>query len=157
MLVEVRIMEGKLDHIHRLLDSLREEIKRKVYMQISHERYKDYAWGGAGVIVTKEPPPSEGVSSHFQSSVIYVVTPYANEAGWLFHKLWEAFKPILDHMSKFTFFERLAQAILQYQKSLEGKREQTDDLLDAVLDESYAILDDIRHGKLKVSAIVFHS
>ncbi len=152
-------MKNEIHDVQVLLKALEVEIRRETYAEIPYEsleEYKDYGWGGAGVIVTKESPPVDEASSDFRR-VRYIVTPHANEVGWLFRGLWQAFKPILDHMSKHIFFERLADAVLQYQESRAGKPEDVKALLNAVLSEGNNILDDMKKGSFSAPPIVSHS
>ncbi|MDQ2805480.1 MAG: hypothetical protein M3Z04_00950 [Chloroflexota bacterium] len=150
-------MENEISDVRVLLDALRVEIRRGSYTHIDYgslDEYRAHGWGGAGVIVTKEPPPREASSDW--RSVYYAVTPHANEVGWLFRGLWAAFRPLLDHMSKQPFFERLATVIPKYQESRKGKPENAGELLTIVLNEAYNILDDIQKGTFDTLALVFH-
>jgi hypothetical protein len=106
-------------------------------------------WGGADVIVTSiEPTPSTGDS--FYPEPRYVVTPNAKVLSRLFYSIRDAFKNIDDFsLLKIEFFGRLANAALRYQSRLAGSSEKSKDLLQAVLHEAFAMLDEMEEGSFK--------
>jgi hypothetical protein len=106
-------------------------------------------WGGADVVVTSiEPKLSTGDS--FYPEPRYVLTPNAKVLSRLFYSLRDAFKRIEDFsLLKIEFFGRLANAALRYQLRLEGDSEKSKDLLQAVLHEAFAMLDEMEEGSFK--------
>jgi hypothetical protein len=107
-------------------------------------------WGGADVVVTSiEPTLSTGDS--FYPEPRYVVTPNAKVLSRLFYSLRDAFKKIDDFsLLKIEFFGRLANAALRYQSRLAGSSENPRNLLQAVLHEAFAMLDEMEEGSFKI-------
>jgi hypothetical protein len=107
-------------------------------------------WGGADVVITSIiPTPSTGDS--FYPEPRYVVTPSAKVLSRLFYSLRDAFKKIDDFsFFKIEFFGRLANAALRYQSRLAGSSENPKDLLQAVLHEAFAMLDEMEEGSFKI-------
>jgi hypothetical protein len=106
-------------------------------------------WGGADVAIRAQPPkrpPDDG----FGSGPRMVVTPHSHHLTWLVYQLRDAFydQRLLDHVTKFEFFGRLANAALRYQSGCEGA-EVRSDLLFAVLHESCAMLDELEDGSFQ--------
>lgn len=55
------------------------------------------------------------------------------------------FRPLLDHVSKFEFFGRLANAASRYQAQVQGNETERD-VLGVVLHEAYSIMDELSAG-----------
>lgn len=100
-------------------------------------------WGGADVVITSQQPQNQGGGFYLEPR--YVVTHSAKQLSWLFVQLRDVFSDLYDSASKIEFFGRLANAALRYQNKCEGNEKQYD-LLVAVLNEAYFILDDMREG-----------
>ncbi len=100
-------------------------------------------WGGADVVITSHPPQVQGGS--FYPEPRYVVTPSAKQLSWLFVQLKDIFSDLYDSASRIEFFGRLANAALRYQNYCNGNEKQYA-LLVAVLNEAYAMLDDMKEG-----------
>jgi hypothetical protein len=100
-------------------------------------------WGGANVVITSQPPQKQ--VEGFYPEPRYVVTHSAKELSWLFVQLRDVFSNLYDGASKVEFFGRLANAALRYQSRYKGNEKQYD-LLIAVLNEAYSILDDMKEG-----------
>jgi hypothetical protein len=76
-----------------------------------------------------------------------MITRHASQLSWLLTQLWEAVRPHMDHQSKFEFFGRLASTANRYLDQA-GERENPHDLLTAVLQEAFAIADEVDSGRL---------
>jgi hypothetical protein len=100
-------------------------------------------WKGADVVITAQLPQKQ--DGGFYPEPRYVVTPSAKQLSWLFIQLRNIFSDLYDGASKIEFFGRLANAALRYQNRCEGNEKQYDLLL-AVLNEAYLILDDMKEG-----------
>lgn len=74
---------------------------------------KSPEFGGAGVIISKEPRDTGDT---------VVVTEFSHELSWLFEKLRDLFysENRLDYLSKIGFFSRLADAAIKADKSSAG-------------------------------------
>lgn len=101
-----------------------------------------HEWGGADVVITSASLQNQ---ESFYPKPRYVVTPNAKQLSWLFIQLRDIFSELYDSASKIEFFGRLANAALRYQHRCGGKEIQYD-LLVAVLNEAYDILDDMKEG-----------
>jgi hypothetical protein len=100
-------------------------------------------WGGADVVIKAQLHHKQGGSFYPQPR--YVVTHSAKQLSWLFGQLRDIFGDLYDSASKIEFFGRLANAALRYQNRCNGNEKQYD-LLVAVLNEAYSILDDMKEG-----------
>ena len=84
---------------------LEERIVRKSYMHELVMTKSVVKWGGAGVVITT-------TSLDHESSDYVLVSPFASEIAWYFDEvkniLYES--NLMDHLSKFTLFKRLAAA-----------------------------------------------
>jgi len=101
---------------------------------------KAKAWGGAGVGITRRPQKSN--PDDFYPEPRWVVTPFVNELSWLFEQLWEGFRPLLDHVTKFEFFGRLGNAANRYHETA-GPDASVRGLLNAVLAKAWSIAAEI--------------
>ena len=100
-------------------------------------------WRGADVVIISQAPQTQG--GGFYPAPRYVVTRSAEQLSWLFVQLRDIFSDLYDSASKIEFFGRLANAALRYQNRCRGNEEQYE-LLAAVLNEAYSILDDMKEG-----------
>lgn len=106
-------------------------------------------WGGADVGITSRPPKPWDEES-FYPKPRYVVTPNAKPLSKLFYDLRDAFREMLDSCSKIEFYGRLAMAALNYQGGLQGKPEDTTELLKAVFHEAQAMLVEMEQRNFQV-------
>ena len=67
------------------------------------------AWGGADIVICATPP-AVATAQSFYPDPRYVVTPYVQELSWLFGALRDAFTGSMNHLSKYEFYGRLADA-----------------------------------------------
>lgn len=104
-------------------------------------------WGGADVVITKEPKSATG--GGFYPDPRYVVTVHSLELSWLFDALKRAFyaEERLDGCSKIEFFGRLANAA---NRLLHRTPHPTAHLLcAAVLHEVFAIYEEMEEGRFQ--------
>jgi hypothetical protein len=110
-------------------------------------------WGGADVVLTSIVPTASNGES-FYPEPRYVVTPNAKVLSRLFYSLRDAFNKIDDFsFFKIEFFGRLANAASRYQSRLAGSSENPKDLLQAVLHEAFAMLDELEEGSFNLLPI----
>ncbi len=96
---------------------------------------KSRLWGGAGVVISTTPPePYTGRS--FYPNPLYVVTPHVRELSWLFQELGSAFSGAIDHVTKFEFYGRMAEAANRYSGSTQVVLQTLQGLLTSVLAEA---------------------
>jgi hypothetical protein len=108
-----RAMRSDIDAVWQKLELISEDIDREAYR--TTRQHGESGWGGAGVVFTKDPPGTPRDAS-FYPDLRHVVTPFANDAAWLLKKLRDVFSraALIDSLSKFEFFGRLASAGLRY-------------------------------------------
>ena len=138
-------MEIEIAAVRRKLEGIEDEIRRGVFRTI--QKPETEGWGGAGVVFTnRQPARSKG--QEFYPEPKYVVTPHADEAAWLLHKLRDLFSGagLIDSCSKIEFFGRLADAALRYQKHARDEEKATL-LLAAMLAEAKVMLAEMEAGR----------
>lgn len=125
------------------LDKLQAEIESGRYAREAATATK---WRGADVIIATEMDEEIANWLDNQPLVISfqelpamrraVITEYARELSWLFHKLARVFQGELDYVSKYDFFGGLAQAAIA---CLDQSDDECDcrQLLLAVLDDAW--------------------
>ena len=79
----------------------------KLRSRIESGEYQHYlgsvkVWRGAGLIVA----PTEIDRQHLGGKVI-VVTAFSQELSWLIYQLRNACAPVIDYMTKYSFYPRL--------------------------------------------------
>jgi hypothetical protein len=93
--------------------------------------------------------PKRSTRDDFYPEPRTVVTPHSRHLTWLFYQLRDAFGDILDYMTKYEFYGRLANAALRYQSRCTGPEVRTQLLL-AVLHEAFAMLEEFEEGTFQV-------
>jgi hypothetical protein len=99
-------------------------------------------WGGAGVVICQMA--CSGQSGEWRPDPRQVVTTHSLSLSWLFAALTDAFQGLIDHVTKFEFYGRLANAATRYQSRVPV--ESQTDLLLAVLNEAYSMLSEMEKG-----------
>jgi ABC-type cobalt transport system substrate-binding protein len=132
------------EHHQRVQNTL-----NKIAHKVAEASYPTHKreWGGADVVITSKQPATKG--GGFYPEPRRVVTPFSGELSWLFYQLRDAFADLLDSVNKTEFYGRLANAAIRYQKRLEDKPENVQDLLSAVLHEAFAILEEMDEGEFQ--------
>jgi hypothetical protein len=144
-------MNREIEEVREKLKGLGEQIDREEYRKT--KPHGQGGWGGAGVIFTRDEPARRGETSYYPEPR-YVVTPYADDAAWLLHKLRDLFSyaGLIDSLSKIEFFGRLATAAVRYQQKA-GKGETPTGLLDAMLREAEVMLGKMEKGTFRSRAL----
>lgn len=150
------MMQAQIARTKKRLNELAYEILSPNYGRAPSIR----EWGGADVAITS--PQSRGIGECFYPEPRYVITPNAKPLSRLFYDLRDAFHELLDCSSKIEFYGRLAMAALNYQEGLHGEPEDTNELLNAVFQESHEILAQMEQGsfpgwqwRLEESSVLF--
>lgn len=133
--------------VREKLNALEDEVRREVFR--GSRKTGVEGWGGAGIVFTSRKPRLSGGKS-FYPDPLYVVTPFADEAGWLLDRLRDLFgnSGLIDSCSKTEFFGRLAGAALRYQKSAKAG-ETAILLLAAMIAEAKVMIAEMEQGKFK--------
>jgi len=100
-------------------------------------------FGGAGIRICSQERQSP--ADLIRGKPRTVITPNSHSLSWLIDRLKDAFTPLIDHQTKYEFYGRLANAALLYQARC-NKNEVKKDLLFAVLQQAYEILDEMKKG-----------
>ena len=110
--------------------------------RINRQEYKgsDYLWGGADVVIGASPAPKS--KGWWSNNDISIVTPYCKELSWLFVELRDIFykTPLIDYLSKYEFFCRLADSASKYINSVEDGNGDRKELLMIVHHEAEIML-----------------
>lgn len=142
--------------IHQALKQLRDEIRSSSPVLLT-ERDNDprEGWRGADVIVTSDFERQPG---WMDGHKLWVPTRHAQELGWLFRCVRDAFQGWYDYRNKYGFFGSLGQAALRHLAQNQPEAIDHRPLLHAVLPQAEAwasFLED--HGCLPENApIVIH-
>lgn len=106
-------------------------------------------WGGAHVVIldAAPEPTRDGLGSEHR----YVTTDYALELSWLFERLRVEFDPMIDPVTKFEFYGRLANAANAYKAAVDVQSAR--DLVDSVLLEAFAMLDEMDRGEFQALSV----
>lgn len=100
-------------------------------------------WGGADIVITTIPPvPRTG--DGFYPEPRYVVTPFAFELSWLFECLRDCFAGMIDYVSKYEFYGRLADAAERYGSDRSVEHQTSSGLLDAVICEARSMANQLQ-------------
>mgnify|MGYP001305807308 FL=1 len=110
--------------------------------KIRNKEYKDsdYIWVGADIAINKEAAPRS--ADWWPPQDDYVVTPFCKELSWVFIQLRDIFyeEPLIDSLSKYEFFSRLANAAINYMGSTSDGVGKKEELLMATHHEAEIIL-----------------
>ena len=121
---------------------LRSKIKGLLIKIQKDDIGKEDAWGGAGVIISDKPPTDNQKNAY--PNTLYVVTPFVEELSWLFNHLWwDIFNIYYDYMSKYEFFERLANTANNFITS-SGANTTARGLLIATTSEAISMAEEIQ-------------
>ena len=139
-------MSERIDDTKILLDAIRVELKRGAFHPDKPPR-RIVGWRGPGVVVaTKIRVPGKdklGVSQE----AISVVTPYAHSAGMILDSIQRAFSPLLAPHIEHDFFERIAEAVMEYSAVVPLSKDIESNLLKVILREATDILEDMANGE----------
>ena len=136
-------MSNNYSRVRSALVGLVKDIDQQVYKsQCLHDE-----WGGADVLITSTPRKST-VNRDFYPEPRTVVTPFAGAVGWLFNQLRDVFDGLIDGTSKIEFYGRLANSILDYQRSVNGQ-ENARDMLRAALHEAFVMLEEMEENRFE--------
>jgi len=70
--------------------------------------------------------------------------------SWLFYRLRDDFRELIDGCSKIEFYGRLARAAARYQKSLNGTEESVIDVLNAIFAKACDMLQEMEERRFQV-------
>ena len=127
------------------------ESVRVVQNKIDNEPYKNHStlWVGADVRIKNINSSNENSYYPFRNDFL-VNTPYAKQLSWGFYQMRDIFysKSLIENISKYELFGRLADAAHNYHKTHGDGNEK--DLLREISDEAMKILKEmfksIKHG-----------
>ncbi len=139
-------METDIDALWDKLRRISEDIDRDVFRGTKQQC--ESGWGGSGVIFTKDLPGTRREASIYPD-IRYVVTPFADDAAGLLKTLGDLFSGagLIDSLSKFAFFGRLATAAVRYQRKT--RNEMAQGLLNAMLWEAERMLFEMEKGSFR--------
>lgn len=123
--MEVQLPDG-LDVVLTSISAIRDQVRSGAYRQ---ELPSVSEWGGAGLIISA----LEIDRAHLEGKVI-VVTEHWREISWLLCQLRDACNPVINYLTKYSFYPRLGRKALACVSS--DSSIAVDVILFAVLDEA---------------------
>jgi len=139
-------MSGTIKDTRVLLDALWVEIKREAFRPQKQPR-RIVGWKGPGAVFMTRLKVSEGPSLGLSGEPLSVITPHAHAAGWLLDRLDLAFAPLLGNQLRWDFFERIAEAAVDYSAFIPPGLDTDVNLLRIILREARDILEEMEEGE----------
>lgn len=131
--------------ISKKLDELNRKIESGDFLK---EASSVKEWGGADVVISSRLNDSIKTWLGGQPLVISpqkiepqrraVITQYSRELSWLFYQLKETFAGEIDYISKYDFYDLLAQSAIDYLK-VNQENSKCNELLNAVMDKARSL------------------
>lgn len=111
-----------------MIQQIQEQLDELALAVSAHLWSKTRSWAGAGVVIRKKPPQTEGGGYPYSA-----VTKHAGELSWLFMRLRDIACEFEDfYLFKYSFFTQLAEAAVTV-----SSEESIDILLLTTLREAY--------------------
>ncbi len=123
-------MESNFEAVLSAMNEIRSTITSESYRQ---ELPTVIEWGGAGLIVSAVEINREGLEGK-----VIVVTEYSRELSWLVYQLRDACAPVIDYLTKYSFYPPLGRRAIAYLSTTVPHG--VDGLLVSVLDEAAAFV-----------------
>ena len=139
-------MKEDLDLVQTVIVTLADDVRQGSFRE-GLQRGTTIGWQRGGVLFATEVPSPEEREDDRRRSPLTVLTPHAAEAGWLLDRLLEVFLPLLDECIESDFFERLAEAALEYCAYVDPGDATDANLLKIILSEAEGILEEMRTGE----------
>ena len=136
-----RIIDTKI-----LLDAFDVEMKRGAFHPEKTPR-RLVGWNGPGVLFVTRIKTGKSEKPLASQEVVSVVTPHAHSAGMLLDRIRKAFSPLLGPHIENDFFERIAEAVLEYSAVVSLTGDTESNLLKVILREARDILEDMENGE----------
>lgn len=139
-------MDDRLHKARILMESLAEGVRQGCLLKKHGPPQASY-WARAGVLFTTEILDPEENRDERRSAPVTVLTPHAPEAGLILDSLHEIFEPLLDECIEGEFYERLAEAALEYSGYVKIEDATSINLMKVLLTEAEDILEEMREGE----------
>lgn len=139
-------MDDRLHQARILMESLAEEVRQGRFLK-KHGPLDAADWSRAGVLFTTELLDPEENKDERRWAPVTVLTPHAPEAGRFLNSLHEIFEPLLDECIEGEFYERLAEAALEYSGYVKIEDATSVNLMKVLLTEAEDILEEMRAGE----------
>lgn len=113
----------------RLINKGLPEQLEKIRKEIDAETYKDYngpLWGGASVMICKEPTAEDTAWLNRSAEHQLITSPHAKALSWCMHELKKVFEDYIQGMNKFYFYGTIAENL---QRAIEQHGNDADDVL----------------------------
>ena len=129
-----------------LLDALWVEIKRESFRTPKQPR-RILGWTGPGAAFMTKLKLSAEPYLGLGGEPLSVVTPHAHAPAWLLDRLDAAFAPLLGSRLMGEFFERIAEACIDYCAFVPAGLDTDGNLLRIILREARDLLDEMEEGE----------
>jgi hypothetical protein len=139
-------MSTTINDTRTLLDALWVEIKRESFRSQKQPR-RIVGWKGPGAVFMTKVKMSGGPSLGLRGEPLSVITPHAHAAGWLLDRLDLAFAPLLGSQLRWDFFERIAEASIDYSAFIPPGLDTDVNLLRIILREARDLLEEMDEGE----------
>ena len=139
-------MDERLHRTQIMIETLAGEVDRGSFRQEPRLR-RAIGWQRDGILFATEVSHNGEDTDGQRAIPLTILTPHAHEAGWLLDKLHEAFRPLLDRCIESDFFERIAEAALEYCGYVELEDSTDINLLKILLAEAGDVLEEMREGE----------
>jgi hypothetical protein len=139
-------MDERLHRTQIMIETLAGEVSRGSFRQGPRPQGA-IGWQRDGILFATEASDNGDNPDGRRAIPLTILTPHAHEAGWLLDKLHEAFQPLLDRCIERDFYERIAEAALEYCGYVDLEDSTDINLLKILLAEAGDVLEEMLEGE----------